>query len=92
MKKVAAPAKKKTDRTVMGTCYADHATPLYSQKLALTSTSSGGRSVGKVYLRTKSHGVNYQEHERAVVFIYIQNFKTSNEFCEKIPHVGKLLL
>jgi hypothetical protein len=31
--------------------------PLYPQKLALTSPTSGGRSVGIVRLRTKSHGV-----------------------------------
>jgi hypothetical protein len=30
---------------------------LYPQKLALTSLTSGGRSVGIVHLRTKSHGV-----------------------------------
>jgi hypothetical protein len=30
---------------------------LYPQKLALTSATSGGRSVGIVRLRTKSHGV-----------------------------------
>jgi hypothetical protein len=31
-----------------------HATPLYPQKLALTSPTSGGRSVGKVRSRTKA--------------------------------------
>jgi hypothetical protein len=30
---------------------------LYPQKLALTSTTSGGRSVGIFRLRTKGHGV-----------------------------------
>jgi hypothetical protein len=30
---------------------------LYPQKLALTSPTSGGRSVGIVRLRTKGHGV-----------------------------------
>jgi hypothetical protein len=30
---------------------------LYPQKFALTSPTSGGRSVGIVRLRTKSHGV-----------------------------------
>jgi hypothetical protein len=33
---------------------ADHATPLYSQKLALTSPTSGGRSVGIVRSRTQT--------------------------------------
>jgi hypothetical protein len=32
---------------------------LYPQKLALTSPTSGGRSVGIVRLRTKDHGVLY---------------------------------
>jgi hypothetical protein len=30
---------------------------LYPQKLALTSPTSGGHSVGIVHLRTKGHGV-----------------------------------
>jgi hypothetical protein len=33
---------------------ADHPTPFYLQKLALTSTTSGGRSVGIVRSRTKT--------------------------------------
>jgi hypothetical protein len=36
---------------------ADHATPSIRKKLALTSPTSGGRSVGIVRLRTKGHGV-----------------------------------
>jgi hypothetical protein len=35
---------------------ADHATPSNRKKLALTSPTSGGRSVGIVRLRTKGHG------------------------------------
>ena len=38
----------------MGTRYADHVTPLYQQKLALTSPTGGGRSVGIVRSRTKA--------------------------------------
>ena len=38
----------------MGTRCADHATPVYLQKLALTSPTSGGRSVGIVRSRTKA--------------------------------------
>ena len=38
----------------MGTCCADHVTPLYPQKLALTSPTGGGRSVGIVRVRTKA--------------------------------------
>ena len=38
----------------MGTRCADHAIPLYPQKLALTSPTGGGRSVGIVRSRTKA--------------------------------------
>ena len=38
----------------MGNRCADHVTPLYSQKLALTSPTGGGRSVGIVRSRTKA--------------------------------------
>jgi hypothetical protein len=34
---------------------------IYQQKLALTSPTSGGRSVGIVHLRTKGHGVFFNE-------------------------------
>jgi len=38
----------------VGTRCADHVTPLYLQKLALTSPTGGGRSVGIVRVRTKA--------------------------------------
>jgi len=38
----------------VGTRCADHVTPLYPQKLALTSPTDGGRSVGIVRVRTKA--------------------------------------
>ena len=38
----------------MGSRCADHVTPLYPQKLALTSPTGGGRSVGIVRSRTKA--------------------------------------
>jgi hypothetical protein len=38
----------------VGTRCADHVTPLYPQKLALTSLTGGGRSVGIVRSRTKA--------------------------------------
>ena len=38
----------------MGIRCADHVTPLYPQKLALTSPTGGGRSVGVVRSRTKA--------------------------------------
>jgi hypothetical protein len=38
----------------MGIRCANHVTPLYQQKLALTSPTGGGRSVGMVRSRTKA--------------------------------------
>jgi len=38
----------------VGTRCADHVTALYPQKLALTSPTGGGRSVGIVRVRTKA--------------------------------------
>jgi hypothetical protein len=42
------------ENTAVGNRCADHATPLYQQKLALTSPTSGGRLVGIVRSRTKT--------------------------------------
>ena len=43
----------------MGTRCADHVTPLHPQKLALTSPTGGGRSVGIVRSRTKATEYGY---------------------------------
>jgi hypothetical protein len=51
--KVAAPVSK-AENTAVGIRRADHATPLYPQKPALTSLTSGGRSAGIVRLRTQA--------------------------------------
>jgi hypothetical protein len=40
--------------TAVGIRHSDHVTHLYPQKLALTSPTSGGRSVGIVRSRTKA--------------------------------------
>ena len=42
----------------MGTRCAGHVTPLYPQKLAVTSPTGGGRSVGIVRVRTKATEFN----------------------------------
>jgi hypothetical protein len=44
----------KTENTAVDIHRADHATPLYPQKLALISPTSGGRSVGIVRSRTQA--------------------------------------
>ena len=45
---------RKQRLSVVGTRCADHVTPHYPQKLALTSPTGGGRSVGIVRVRTKA--------------------------------------
>jgi hypothetical protein len=50
---VAAPIYK-TENTAVRIRRADQATPLYPQTLALTSRTSGGRSVRIVHSRTKA--------------------------------------
>jgi hypothetical protein len=42
------------ENTAVGICHADHVAPLYQQKLALTSPTSGGCSVGIVRSRTQT--------------------------------------
>ena len=43
----------------VGTRCADHVTPLYPQKSALTSPTGGGRSVGIVHVRTEATEFNF---------------------------------
>jgi len=43
--------------------------PLYPQKLALTSPTGGGRSVGIVRVRTKATEFNTNSHERVCILV-----------------------
>jgi hypothetical protein len=53
-RKVAAPVQK-IENTAVGIRHADHvAPPLYPQKLAITSPTSGGRSIGIVRSGTQT--------------------------------------
>jgi hypothetical protein len=52
-RKVAAPVKK-TENTAVGIRHADHVAPSMLHKLAITSPTSGGRSVGIVRSRTQT--------------------------------------
>ena len=52
--KSSGSRSRKQRLTAVGTCCADHVTPLYPQKLVLTSPTGGGRSVGIVRVRTKA--------------------------------------
>jgi hypothetical protein len=53
-KKCSGSRSRKQRLTAVGISCADHVTPLYPQKLALTSPTGGGRSVGIVHSRTKA--------------------------------------
>jgi hypothetical protein len=52
-RKVAAPVWK-TENTAVGIRHADHVAPSIRKKLAITSPTSGGRSVGIVRSRTQT--------------------------------------
>jgi hypothetical protein len=52
-RKVAAPVYK-TENTTVGIRHADHAAPSIHKKLAITSLTTGGRSVGVVRTRTQT--------------------------------------
>ena len=52
-KKSSGSRSRKQRLMAVGTRCADHVSPLYPQKLALTSPTGGGRSVGIVRVRTK---------------------------------------
>jgi hypothetical protein len=63
-RKVAAPVQK-TESMAVGIRHADHVAPSILKKLAITSPTSGGRSVGTVRSRTQT-----------MEFFYIPNFES----------------
>ena len=58
-KKSSGSGPENRDLTAVGIRCADHVTPLYPQKLALTSPTGGGHSVGIVRSRTKATEFRY---------------------------------
>jgi len=59
----------------VGNRCADHVTPLYPQKLALTSPTGGGRSVGIVRVRTEATELLLLLPEICKIKINIENMK-----------------
>ena len=57
--KSSGSRSRKQRLMAVGTRCADHVTPLYPQKLALTSPTGGDRSVGIVRVRTKATEFNF---------------------------------
>jgi len=53
----------------VGTRCADHVTPLYPQKLALTSPAGGGRSVGIVRPRTKATEFSFYNVQQILQYL-----------------------
>ena len=69
----------------MGIRCADHVTPLYPQKLALTSPTGGGPSVGIVRLRTKATELKTVKPSVAWYFVLLRQsgfpgFKNGHRF------------
>jgi hypothetical protein len=58
-------------------------TPLYPQKLALTSPTGGGRSVGIVRLRTKATEVFF-----VLVFYYVSKMFHANYRTNTVPQTS----
>jgi len=58
----------------VGTRCADHVTPLYPQKLALTLPTGGGRSVGIVRLRTKATEFFFLVINECITAVKVSNF------------------
>jgi hypothetical protein len=78
-KEKAAVPVLKTEITVVGMRRTNHATPLYQQKLALTSPTSGSRSVDVFRSRTiatelllllsllENSGTEYSRNNRSII-------------------------
>ena len=78
--KSSGSRSRKQRLTAVGTRCADHVTPFYPQKSALTSPTGGGRSVGIVRVRTKATEFSLVHVCGACVcvcHIYSQSFSAS---------------
>ena len=75
MNKSSGSRSRKQRLTAVGTRCADHVTPVYLQKLALTPLTGGGRSVGIVRVRAKATEFSLYIHIYIYIYVLKQHMK-----------------
>jgi hypothetical protein len=79
-RKVAAPVYK-TENTAVGIRHADHVAHSIRKKLAITSPTSGGHSVGIVRLRTQTmeifyyHAGQHRTKQLQIIINYVTRYQ-----------------
>ena len=86
MKKSSGSRSRKQRLTAVGTRCADHVTPPYPQKLALTSPTGGARSVGIVRVRIKATEFSFQFTENSHIWHRTRTADSANVTVQNIFH------
>ena len=84
VEKSSGSRSRKQSLTAVGTRCADHVTPLYPQKLAPSSPTGGGRSVGIVRVRTKATEFNLVF--RVFLYVSVHSGSSSGNKCQMVMH------